>query len=86
MDAAVTGAGAPTHTILDDGDIWVMLDATRGVYYVDALVESSPVTLRRLFGQLESCGLTLMEEDDGEYEPPELPSGHIRRFLVPDWD
>ena len=79
-------AVAPTHSILDEGDIWVMIDGAREVYYIDALPDSSPATLHRLFLQLESYGLTLMEEDDGEYEPPELPSGHIRRFLVPDWD
>lgn len=73
----------PEHVILDEGDVWVMVDAVKNVYYVDALVDSSTVTLRHLFEDLELLGLTLME--DWEYDPVDLPSGHVRRHLAPAW-
>ena len=86
VESVTEGTATPAHIILDGGDIWVMVDAVAERYYIDALPDSSPRTLRLIFKKLTIYGFDLMEEDDGEYDPIELPSGHVRRYLVPTWD
>lgn len=70
-------------TILDDGEVQLTLDAARESYFIDAMLDCSPSTLRSLFETLDGLGFELI--DDEECEPVQLPSGLVRRYLTPTW-